>query len=464
MGNEASTVKSINPATGEVFAETKMSTQEEVNAAVQKAKEAYPKWSGLSDEERKSYLAKAAEAVKASTKELAELITKEQGKPLFPGGPGSLFEAGACSTWIEANLAHKLEPEVLVEDDTMRAELHRVSLGVFGIITPWNWPTIISTWCVIPALRTGNTVVLKPSEYTTQCVVELIKTINSVLPEGVLNVVIGDGSVGAMLTGHPDLAKIVFTGSTRTGKKIAEAASKSLARVTLECGGNDAGILLKGTKMEGPRAMDLFWGCMLNSGQTCAVIKRLYVHEDDVDRITNALDEIAGSMKMGNGLEEGTLLGPLSNKMQYDIVVDLVEDAKKNGGKIIRGGSPMPDTKGYFFPVTIITGLDNGSKLVDNEQFGPVIVIISYKTIDEAVTKANDSKSALGASVWGDDLKEAQAVGSRLVAGTVWINQHAALHPLVPFGGVKDSGYGVESGALGLLGTTATKVINIKKA
>jgi len=197
-------------------------------------------------------------------------------------------------------------------------------------------------------------------------------------------------------------------------------------------------------------------------GQTCACAKRLYVHEDDYDAVAGALDTIAGQMPMGNGMEEGIVLGPIQNQMQFDKVNDLVEDAKTNGATVIRGGSPM-EGPGYFYPITLIGGVDNGNRIVDEEQFGPVLPIIKYKTVDEAIQKANDTKTGLGGSVWADDLEEAAKVAAKIQTGTVWINQHGAIHPMVPFGGIKDSGYGVEFGIEGLKAVTLPQIISIKK-
>ncbi|MEM8899512.1 MAG: aldehyde dehydrogenase family protein, partial [Bacteroidota bacterium] len=207
---------------------------------------------------------------------------------------------------------------------------------------------------------------------------------------------------------------------------------------------------------------DLFWGAFINMGQTCACAKRLYVHENDYEKVINILDGVSGQMPMGNGMEEGIVLGPVQNEKQFNIVNELVNDAKANGARIVRGGSPM-EGNGYFYPITLVADVDNGSRIVDEEQFGPVLPIIKYSTVDEAVLKANDTQTDLGASVWGDDLSEAAKVASRIESGTVWVNQHGAIHPMVPFGGVKNSGYGVEFGVEGLKAVTQPQIISIKK-
>lgn len=454
------TFEVINPATGEVLGQVPESTGEQVNQAIAAAKKAQPAWAALPDVERKAMLMKMAAVLKENAEYLAQWITKEQGKPL--AGPGSMFEMQACAAWTEVTASLDLPVEVVFEDETRRDELHHKPIGVVGAISPWNWPLMIAIWQIMPSLRAGNTVVIKPSEYTPIGTLEMVRLLNTVLPPGVLNTVSGHGDVGSLLVSHPDIDKIMFTGSTATGKRIIAASGGNMARLTLECGGNDPAIILPGTDIAS-KAGDLFWGAFINMGQTCACAKRLYVHENDYDAVVKALTEVAEQMPMGNGMEENILLGPIQNRMQYDKVNALVEDAKKQGATVHRGGSPLGGD-GYFYPITLIGGLDNGHRLVDEEQFGPVLPIIRYTDVEEAIAKANDSKNGLGASVWGDDIEAAMAVASRIVAGTVWINQHGAIHPMVPFGGAKESGYGVEFGIDGLKATTQPQVISIKKA
>ena len=270
--------------------------------------------------------------------------------------------------------------------------------------------------------------------------------------------------MGAHLVENQDVDKIMFTGSAATARKIIEASGGNMARLTLECGGNDPAIVLPGTEIQS-KAGDLFWGAFINMGQTCACAKRLYVHEDDYDKVVEALDAVAGQMPMGNGMNEDIVLGPIQNKMQFDKVNDLVEDAKAQGATVIRGGSPM-EGPGYFYPITLLGNVDNGNRIVDEEQFGPrPFPSSSIKTIEEALQKANDTKTGLGGSVWGDHLEEAAKVASKIESGTVWINQHGAIHPMVPFGGMKESGYGVRvrTGRFEKR-VTVPQIISIKKA
>ena len=461
-GKSISTEKTFdvkNPATGDSIGSASMSNKDHVSQAVAAAKAAQPSWAAKSDEERKSTMNKVADILAENTAYLAKWITEEQGKPM--AGPGSMFEMQACVGWTQVPASLDLPVEVIFEDDTRKDELHRKPIGVIGAIAPWNWPLMIAIWQIIPAIRTGNTVVLKPSEYTTIGTLEMVRLINTVLPPGVLNTVSGGGDIGASLVEHKDVDKIMFTGSTSTARKIIESSKGNMARLTLECGGNDAAIILPGTDIKS-KAEDLFWGAFINMGQTCACAKRLYVHEDDYDAVVEVLSDLASKMPMGNGMEDGIVLGPIQNKMQFDKVNDLVEDAKSKGAEVICGGSPLGGS-GYFYPITLLGNVDNGHRIVDEEQFGPVLPIIKYKLVEEAIQKANDTKTGLGGSVWGDDLDQAAEVASKIQAGTVWINQHGAIHPMVPFGGIKDSGYGVEFGIEGLKAVTRPQVISIKK-
>lgn len=448
-----------NPATGDSIGSASISNKDHVFQAVAAAKAAQPSWAAKSDEERKSTVNKVADILAENTAYLAQWITEEQGKPM--AGPGSMFEMQACVGWTQVPASLDLPVEVIFEDDTRKDELHRKPIGVIGAIAPWNWPLMIAIWQIIPAIRAGNTVVLKPSEYTTIGTLEMVRLINTVLPPGVLNTVSGGGDIGASLVEHKDIDKIMFTGSASTARRIIESSKGNMARLTLECGGNDAAIILPGTDMKS-KADDLFWGAFINMGQTCACAKRLYVHENDYDAVIEVLSDLASKMPMGNGMEDGIVLGPIQNKMQFDKVNDLVEDAKSKGAEVICGGSPLGGP-GYFYPITLLGNVDNGHRIVDEEQFGPVLPIIKYKIVEEAIQKANDTKTGLGGSVWGDDLEQAAEVASKIQAGTVWINQHGAIHPMVPFGGIKDSGYGVEFGIEGLKAVTRPQVISIKK-
>jgi acyl-CoA reductase-like NAD-dependent aldehyde dehydrogenase len=446
-----------DPATGEAIGAVLEHDVVALDAAVARAKAAQRSWAALGHAKRSELLNAVADRIEAESEPLAELLSREQGKPL--NGPNARFEVGACSAWLRAAADTVLEAETLVDDGQTRAVLSYKAAGVVGAIGPWNWPLMIGMWQMAPSLRMGNTVVIKPSSNTPLSVLALVSIMNEVLPADVLVPVTGNRTVGARLAAHPDVAKVMFTGSTAAGREIIKGSAANLARLTLELGGNDAGIVLPGTDAKAI-AQDLFWGAFINTGQTCAALKRLYVHDSVYEQVIDALKEVTATMPMGNGLDEANVLGPIQNKSQFDIVVGLVEDAKSRGGRVITGGSPATELGALFYPVTIVADLKDGDPLVDEEQFGPALPIIRYTELDDAIASANGLDVGLGASVWSSDPAAAREVAARLEAGTVWINQHGTLHPMAPFGGVKASGYGLEFGVEGLKSVAVPQVIN----
>lgn len=447
----------LNPATGGEVGLAPVHDIADLDRAVVTAASVQPAWAALSHQARSEALLKAADAIELLSEKLARLLSQEQGKPL--NGPNARFEVASCATWLRAAATTSLEPEIVVDDGQTRAELHYRPIGVVGAIGPWNWPMLITIWQIGPALRMGNAVVVKPSEYTPLSVLALINVINQELPDGLLTVISGGRDVGARMAEHPAIGKIMFTGSTATGKAIIRSSADTVKRLTLELGGNDAGIVLSDAD---PKAIaeGLFWGAFINAGQTCAALKRLYVHEDIYDAVCEELTKVAGAMPMGPGLDENNVLGPLQNRAQFDIVDRLVKAAKDSGARVLLGGNPDYDQPGNFYPTTLVADIDNDNPLVAEEQFGPALPIIKYSTIDEAVAKANGLDVGLGASVWSSDLATARKVAFRLEAGTVWINSHGMVNPVIPFGGSKQSGYGLEFGVEGLKALGIPQVIN----
>ncbi|MFQ5558553.1 MAG: aldehyde dehydrogenase family protein, partial [Acidimicrobiales bacterium] len=327
-----------SPATDEVVGSVPIAGPEQVAAAIAAARAAQTAWAATPDAKRCELLMRCAEVFEKESARLAELITREQGKPL--GGPGSMFEMGGAVAWTQVPASLELPTEVVFEDDTRRDEVRRRPLGVVGAIAPWNWPVLIAVWQIVPAVRMGNTVVIKPSELTPIATLELVRLMNTVLPPGVVNAVSGDGEVGRLIVESPDVDKVMFTGSVETGKEIMAASADNLTRLTLELGGNDAAIVLPDVDAQAI-APDLFWGAFINMGQTCACAKRLFVHDDVYDDVVAALDEVAANIAMGNGLDEGVMLGPVQNRPQFDKVRDLVDDARQRGATIVRGGEPV---------------------------------------------------------------------------------------------------------------------------
>lgn len=445
-----------NPADGSMAGLCPVATREHLEQAIDAAQRAFEQWRRTTSSQRGAACEAIAKVLTENSRELAILVTTEQGKPLK--GLGSEFELAGAAGWAAYTASIDL-PERRIEDNAnRRVTLSHPPIGVVASITPWNWPLLIAIWHVLPAIRTGNTVVIKPSPYTPLSTLRAVELLADVLPPGVLNVLPGDDSLGDLLTQHPKISKVVFTGSIETGRRVMKNAAASLKRLTLELGGNDPGILLPDAKPGGV-AESLFWGAFINSGQTCAALKRLYVHESIYDETCAALTDYARSVSLGNGLDAATQLGPLTTARQLQRVSDLVDDAKRSGGRVLTGGT-IAKGPGYFYPVTLIGDVENGLRLVNEEQFGPALPIIRYTRLDDAIRWANETDYGLAASVWGSDRALISEVTGQLEAGTVYVNKHAEVAPNIPFGGVKSSGLGVEFGIEGLQAYTTMKVIN----
>jgi len=450
------TMDVINPATGESFATCPRASKDQLNRAVAAAKAAFPAWSKTPIAERKQALTAIADVIQANAGELARLLTQEQGKPIGDA-TGEVYGAAAFFRYFTS-----LDLPVKLIDDSegRKVEAHRRPLGVIGAIVPWNFPLILMAFKVPAALLAGNTVVLKPAATTPLSTLRMAELIKDLLPAGVLNVIADANDLGGELTAHPDIRKISFTGSSATGAKVMAGAAATLKRITLELGGNDAGIVLDDVDPK-TAAPKIFQGAFQNSGQVCIAMKRLYVHESIYDAMCDELAALAEAAVVGDGLEQGTQLGPLQNKMQYDKVLELIEDSRREGN-IIAGGN-KPDRAGYFIRPTIVRDITDGSRLVDEEQFGPVLPVIKYSDPEDALIRANASPYGLGGSIWSSDLDRAYALAGRMDSGTVWINKHSELAPNIPFGGAKQSGLGVELGEEGLAEFTQLQVINIAR-
>ncbi len=447
----------INPATEEVVAACPYASVDQLNSAIDAAEEAFKSWQHTSDDELKATLHRIADRIEANAEELASVIVQEQGKPMFL----AQAEVGGAVAWTRYTADLEIPVEVLEDSENKRIELHRKPLGVVGSITPWNWPLMIAVWHIMPALRTGNTVVSKPSGMTPFNTLLLAEIINEEVPAGVMNIVTGESGIGSGMTSHDKIRKIVFTGSTPTGQTIMRSAASNLKRLTLELGGNDAGIILPDSDLDAI-AEGIFQTAFLNMGQTCAALKRLYVHDSQYDALCEKLVAIANAQNVGNGLEEGVTFGPIQNKDQFELVKALVDDAREQGADVLCGGEPL-EGKGYFYPPTIVANVTDEMRIVAEEQFGPALPVIRYSDVDEAVARANACEVGLGGSVWSADTAEAQKVALRLECGTAWVNGHAEVLPHAPFGGCKMSGFGVEFGQEGLLEYTVPQTLNINK-
>jgi acyl-CoA reductase-like NAD-dependent aldehyde dehydrogenase len=450
------TMDVINPASEEKVASCSRASKTQLDQAVAAAKAAFPGWSKTPIAERKAVIAKIAGVIEANAAELARLLTQEQGKPIGD----ATFEVYGAAAFFKYFTMLDLPVKVIEDSDKKRVEAHRRPLGVVGAITPWNFPLILMAFKVPAALLAGNTVVLKPAATTPLATLKLGALIKDVVPAGVVNVIADANDLGGALTAHPDVRKVSFTGSTATGKKVMANAADALKRITLELGGNDAAIVLDDVDPKAT-APKIFQGAFQNNGQVCIAVKRVYAHEKIYDALCSELASLADAAVIGDGLEQGTQIGPLQNKMQYEKVKELLDDAKKHG-KVIAGGV-VPDRPGYFIRPTIVRDVADGTRIVDEEQFGPVLPVIKFNDAEDALKRANASPWGLGGSVWSSDTDKAYKLAERMDSGTVWVNHHADLAPNIPFGGAKQSGMGIELGEEGLAEFTQLQVINIAR-
>ncbi|KRP59290.1 aldehyde dehydrogenase family protein [Pseudomonas trivialis] len=447
----------INPATGSAFAQCPAGSLGQLDEAVAAAQAAFKTWRHSAHERRCEHLNAIANDIEQDADALARLIVMEQGKPLEL----AFSEVMGAAAWTRYAAGQEIAVELVEETPTQRVELHRKPLGVVASITPWNWPFMIAVWHIMPALRAGNCVISKPSSLTPLSTLRLVEIIARHVPHGVINCVTGEQGFGSAITAHPGIQKIVFTGSTATGQSVMRGAAANLKRLTLELGGNDAAIVLPGTPVH-EVAEEVFQAAFLNMGQTCAALKRLYVHQSQYQEFAEALTQIAERQVVGDGLEPGVNFGPVQNLDQLELVQALVADARAQGARVLCGGARL-DRPGFFYPPTLVADVTDGQRLVDEEQFGPVLPLIAYEDVEDVLRRANAGDMGLGGSVWGPDSEQAQALASRLESGVAWVNCHARIQPNTPFGGSKMSGFGVEFGLEGLLEFTGQQLLFVNK-
>ncbi|WP_416365318.1 aldehyde dehydrogenase family protein [Sphingobium sp. JS3065] len=449
----------VNPATSAPLATAPDCSTEQLDEAVSSARAAYPGWRATSDSERRQVLKEAAGVLVANADELIRLLTSEQGKP----HDEARVEIMGSAYWLSSLADMEIPVEVNEDTAERRSETRHVPIGVVAGISPWNFPVFLSFWKIAPALRAGNTMVLKPSPFTPLTMLRIGELLSGVIPDGVLNIISGGDALGPKVTAHPGIDKISFTGSTATGKRVMASAAADLKRVTLELGGNDAAIIMPDVDVDAV-AKDLFWAAFRNSAQICIATKRMYVHEAIYDRLAKALTEYTQTVKMGDGSEQGTELGPVQNKLQYDRVVEIIKDCKDRGFRFLTGGDVAQDSPGYFIPVTIVDNPPEDSRVVQEEAFGPILPLIKFSEVEDVIARANASEYGLAGSVWSADTDAALSIAARLETGTVWINEVQHLTPFQAFAGHKQSGLGVENGLGGLLEYTVPQTITVKPA
>ena len=450
----AKTLDVINPATGALLEACPRADEAQLNEAIAAAKAAFPAWSALSFAERGEKLNAVADALEARIDEFARLLTTEQGKPL----PQATGEMMGTMFGLRAFAAAIVETKVIRENESERIIEQRNPLGVVGAIMPWNFPMLLMALKIGPALITGNTVVAKPAPTTPLTSLLFAELVADLLPPGVFNMVVDANDLGAVMTAHKDIAKVSFTGSTATGKKVMESVASSLKRLTLELGGNDAAIVLDDVDVK-EVAPKIFDAAMSNAGQVCLATKRVYAHSSIYDQLCVELSKLAEAAVVDDGLKQGTTMGPIQNKMQYEKVKSFLEDARANG-KVIAGGRAL-ERDGYFIAPTIVRDIGDDARLVREEQFGPVLPVLKYDEVDDAIARANDSEYGLGGTVWTSDVDRGVAVASKVQSGTVWVNKWLDLPFDVPFRGAKMSGMGAENGQEGIEEFTQARIVNV---
>lgn len=451
------TIDVRNPADSNVFAQAPTAGEELLESAITAATNAFPAWSATTADERKVVLNAIAQSIESNADELAQLFTREHGRPV----PAAKAELLGAAMWLRATTMLELPVDVTEDNDDRRIEVHHVPLGVVCALVPWNFPILLAAWKIGPALLAGNTMVLKPSPYTPLTTLKIGELIKDAVPKGVINIISGDDELGPKMTSHPGFAKISFTGSTQTGRKVMESAARDLKRITLELGGNDASIIFPDVDVE-KVAEQLFEGAFNNTAQVCVATKRMYVHDDIYDALRDRLVELAKDAKVGDGSQQGTRFGPIQNEAQFKRVRALIDEARASGLTLIEG-SEVPQ-QGYFIPLTLVDNPPEDSKVVTEEAFGPVLPLLKWNDLDDVIERANNTEYGLAGAVWSSDIEKATEAAHRLDTGTIWINQCLQSTPFTPLAGAKQSGFGQENGLPGLLEFTRPKVLFIPKS
>ncbi|QYB00167.1 aldehyde dehydrogenase family protein (plasmid) [Rhodococcus sp. USK10] len=452
-----STMPVINPATGEVFADAPRASTEQLNEAVKAANDAFPEWSQTALDDRRQVLRGIADIVSEHADELVELIIAEAGKPVRE----ARREVGGTAAFFRY-VSGMATPGHSIEDPTDRdIEITYRPLGPVAAIIPWNFPLMTIAFKLPWILLAGNTVVIKPAPTTPLATLRFAELVSTLLPPGVLNVITDDNDLGPALTAHPGIRKVSFTGSTVAGQSVMRNAVDTLKRLTLELGGNDAAIVLDDADPK-TVAAGVYASAFQNNGQVCLAVKRLYVQVGIYDEVCAELAALADAAVVGDGADEQSTHGPVQNAKQFTKLVDLLAVAHRDG-TVIAGGK-IVEGRGYFLRPTIVRDIVEGSELVDDEQFGPILPVIKFDTADEVLQRSNNTAFGLGGSVWSSDADRAQEVARRVDAGTVWINKHADIAPHIPFGGAKMSGVGSEFAQEGFVEFSQRTVINRTRA
>lgn len=457
--SEGKTFKTENPATGEVLAVVHEATEKDVDQAVEAASRAFEsgEWPAMRSADRAKLMLKLADLMERDFDVLAQLDTLDNGKPIKEVRESDLPNAIENLRYFAGWTTKMTGQTIPVSESSFNYTRHE-PVGVVGQIIPWNFPIMMALWKIAPAIATGCTVVLKPAEQTPLSSLYLTKLIDEAgFPKGVINIINGFGkTAGDALVKHPKVNKIAFTGSTRTGQIIMKEAANTMKRVTLELGGKSPNIILPDANLD-KAIPGVFNGIMVNQGEVCCAGSRVFVPDHLFDEVVSKMKIYAENLKLGNGLDMDVDMGPLVSKRQFDTVTSYINKGVEEGANLLVGGETSEN--GYFVTPTIFTDVDDDMTIAKEEIFGPVVVVMPYRTIDEVIERANNSPYGLAAGLWTENLKDAHQVASKLKAGSVWVNTYNVTDAAVPFGGFKESGFGREMGSYALDNYTEVKSV-----
>jgi aldehyde dehydrogenase (NAD+) len=442
----------INPANGEVLTQLVEASSEDVDRAVQAARHAFDDrlgpWRKISASERGRLIWKLADLVEKNIDELAELETLDNGKPIFESRYVDMPMVADVLRYY-AGLATKIHGETVNTLDTAFTYTLREPIGVVGMIVPWNFPLLLASWKIGPALACGNTIVWKPASLTSLSALRFGElAVDAGVPAGVINIVTGDAEVGQTIVRHPGIDKIAFTGSTAVGKEIMRSAADTMKRVTLELGGKSPNIVCADSDLDGA-VKGAITGIFYGKGEVCNAGSRLFIENKVRDEFTEKLAARAKKMQPADPLDPKTRMGAIVSQQQMQTVLGYIETGKKEGAKLITGGNrvSVDGSKGFFIEPTIFGDVKNEMTIAKEEIFGPVLSMISFDDVEQAVEQANQNPYGLAAAVWTRDIRKAHHISRLLRAGTVWINTYGLMDAALPFGGHKQSGFGRELGA-----------------
>ncbi|CAI7614911.1 unnamed protein product [Penicillium discolor] len=447
-----------NPRTNEVLCEVTVGCVADLNDAIGAARVSFESWKLLSVEERQKYLLKLADELEYRRDELQPPLAGETGKSNFLAN----MEIDDTLAFIRFNASQTLPDKVDYETETLKIVSTHHPIGVVGAICPWNFPLVLAAGKISAALVVGNSVIVKPSPFTPCATLKFAELATSVLPRGLLQALNGDSDMGRLISIHPGIDKISFTGSIATGKKVAESAAKSLKRVTLELGGNDASVVCPDVDVK-TVATRVAAGSFFHSGQMCVATKRVYVHESIFQEFRDTFVEAVKNIRIDPSDDQSPLFSPVQNELQYKVVKDLIADCKENNYTLLCGGNADDEQPGLFIAPIVVDRPPDDSHIVQMEQFGPIIPLMIWSTEDEVIPRVNGTCTGLGACVWANDVGNAERIARKIEAGTVWINSAEAPNPYGYCSGWKQSGIGGEWGNQGLLSYSHTQIIQLCK-